>query len=101
MSEHRPSLPLRITVAADDQIDPQARAYAEYRVFGRLAPAHGVRAARVTLRPARRRPDAIECAVLVEHADGRCERFRATGAHTYDAINKAAERLQEEMTVSS
>ncbi len=94
------ALPLRLEVSAAPRIDRQARAYAEYRFFAGLAPVGDVRSARIRLRHLDDRADAVVCSVVIVHDDGTVLRFRATGTHTYEAINKASERLQREMTVS-
>ncbi len=93
--------PLRIHVRAGPRIELQARAYAEYRFFAGLAPLGGVRSVRVSLRHIPGGTDAVVCAVAVVLDDGTGLRFRATGTHTYDAINKAVRRLQNDMSVSS
>jgi ribosome-associated translation inhibitor RaiA len=93
--------PKRIKVIAEDQSgNPQARAYAEYKVFSALVRhAPHVRAARVVLR---RDADghacnAIACAVTVAlepfgsiHAEG-------SGPHAYAAVNRTVERLGDIM----
>ena len=85
--------PLRIQVSAAHDVETQARAYAEYRLFEGLAPVAGVRSARVSLRPIRGREGAVSCSVLIVHDDGRRFRLRATGTHTYQAINRVSERV--------
>lgn len=84
---------LRIEVSAARQVPAQARAYAGYRLFGGLALAPDVRSGRMTLRPIPDRADAVVCVIIVVHDDGRRLRLRATGAHTYQAINRATEHL--------
>lgn len=88
---------LRIDVSAARQVPGQARAYAEYRLFGALVAVSDVRSARVTLRPIRvgGRADDVACTIIVVHDDGRCHRVRATGAHNYQAINRATDRLTD------
>ena len=91
----------RIKVIAEDQSgNPQARTYAEYKVFSALVRhAPQVRAAHVVLRRDARghRCDTIACAVTVAlepsgsvHAEGR-------GPHAYAAVNRTVERLGDMM----
>lgn len=87
------SCALRIEVSAARQVPAQARAYAEYRLFGGLAPLPDIRSARLTLRPIGDPADAVVCSIIVTHDDGRRLCVRATGAHTYQAINRATDRL--------
>jgi len=88
------SSPLRIAVAGAQGTEAQAIAYAEYRMFESLAPVPGVRSARVALRRISGQVPAVACSVCVARTDGTTLRFRLTGAHTYQAINKATERLR-------
>jgi ribosome-associated translation inhibitor RaiA len=87
----------RITVVSeDDAINPQARTYAEYRVFAVLARhTPNVRRVRVVLRQvgARETCDNVGCAVTVALEPAGVLRIRATGPHVYAAINRAVERL--------
>jgi ribosome-associated translation inhibitor RaiA len=89
---------MRIDVLGDDTISPQARTYAEYRIFAaltQLADAEQVRDTRVVLRRARRGNDGdgVRCIVTVTLAGSDPVRVRATGDHPYAAINRAVERL--------
>ena len=88
---------IQIAVQAEEPLNPQARRYAEYRVFAallplthRLHPQH----ATVALRKTSRRGECagIECAITVTVGE-TAFRVRATGDHPYDAINRAADRL--------
>ena len=89
---------MRIQIVAADPISPQARAYAEYRMFAALsqaAQADRVRHARVVLAPAKRAGgcDGVSCTVTVniDGTDGL--RVRAVDDHAYAAINNAVDRL--------
>jgi hypothetical protein len=90
---------MRIEVVAADTISQQARTYAEYRVFAALtqfAEAKKVRRARVVLRPVNlgRGCEGIACTVTVAFEASASLRIRATGPHTYAAINRAVERIR-------
>ena len=96
----RPESPasLHIQVAGDETISPQARTYAEYRVFAALTQSAGTRnarSARIVLRQVK--PDEecgeVACTVTVLlESDTVC--VRANGAHPYAAINRVVERLR-------
>jgi ribosome-associated translation inhibitor RaiA len=90
---------MRIQVLGDDTIGPQARTYAEYRLFAALtqgADADPVSDARVVLRTHRRRQCAVvTCTVTVSLGGRRTVRIRARGDHAYAAINQAVERLRD------
>jgi ribosome-associated translation inhibitor RaiA len=99
----RNSPSMRIDVLGDDTISPQARTYAEYRVFAaltQLADAGQVHGARVVLRRANRgsASDDVTCIVTVTLAGSRPLRVRTTGDHPYAAINRAVERLRSAST---
>jgi hypothetical protein len=88
---------IQIAVQAEDPVSPQARRYAEYRVFAALLPLTPrlhPRQATVALRKTNRPGECagIECAITVIVGD-TAFRVRATGDHPYDAINRAADRL--------
>jgi ribosome-associated translation inhibitor RaiA len=90
---------MRIEIIGDDSMSPQARTYAEYRLFAALSQVvdtSQVRSASLVLRRAksRRHCDGAVCTVVVEMNDGEVARLRALGAHPYAAINRAVERLQ-------
>jgi ribosome-associated translation inhibitor RaiA len=92
----------RILVIADHHsINPQARTYAEYRVFAAVARhIRGVRRVRVVLRSAqekRARKDKVACAITVGLEPSGSLRIRATGPHVYAAINSAVEQLVRAM----
>jgi ribosome-associated translation inhibitor RaiA len=92
---------MRIAVVGDDSIGPQARTYAEYRLFAALSRAvdtSQVEQASLVLRRARtrRHDEAVVCTVTVQFAGGEHTRLRALGAHPYAAINRAVERLRLE-----
>jgi ribosome-associated translation inhibitor RaiA len=97
--DKRTSPPMRIHVLGEDTIGPQARTYAEYRVFAaltQLAYGERVRHARVVLRRATRNRgcDGVTCTVTVAFAESEPMRIRVTGDHEYAAINRAVERLR-------
>lgn len=86
----------RIVVIADDAVSPQARTYAEYRVFALLVRhARSVRLARVVLHKTEGKEtcDTVTCAVTVDLESSGPLSIRATGSHAYAAINRAVERL--------
>jgi ribosome-associated translation inhibitor RaiA len=90
---------MRIEVVGADTISPQARTYAEYRLFAALtqvADAEKVRRARVVLRPVDgpQGCDSIACSVTVALEGSDSIRIRATGPHAYAAINRAVERIR-------
>jgi hypothetical protein len=90
---------MHIEVIGDDGISPQARTYAEYRVFAALTqPAGGerVRMARVHLRRSSRSGacDAVTCTVTVALNGSNQVRLRTVGQHAYAAINRAVDRLR-------
>jgi ribosome-associated translation inhibitor RaiA len=92
----------RILVIADHQsINPQARTYAEYRVFAAVARhIHCVRRVRVVLQSAEKEPpceDRLGCAITVALKPSGSLRIRATGSHVYAAINSAVEQLVRAM----
>jgi ribosome-associated translation inhibitor RaiA len=75
----------------------QTRAYAEYRIFSSVARFGGiVREAHVSL-TSRRAGGAARCVVALTVNAGGCLRVSAGGRHVYDAINRAAERIGEEL----
>ena len=74
----------------------QTRAYAEYRAFSGLARfSHIVHGATVTLTRAERQM--VVCVVTVALEDGRRVRIRSRGRHPYDAINRAADRIGDQV----
>ena len=90
---------MRIHVLGEDAISPQARTYAEYRVFAaltQLAEREQVRHARVVLRSASRSGacEAVTCTVTVALDGQNSMRVRARGDHAYAAINRAVERIR-------
>jgi len=89
---------MRIEVVGDKTISPQARTYAEYRVFAALTRATGIRDARcvrVTLQPlnARAHCGGVACTVTVLFEQSDTVRVHAIGGHPYAAINRAIDRL--------
>lgn len=75
----------------------QTRAYAEYRIFSRLARFDTVvHEAEVSLTSARAGGGA-RCAVALRVDDGGTLRVSTRGRHVYDAINRAAERVGKEL----
>ena len=90
---------MRIEVIGEDPISPQARTYAEYRVFAALtqfAEAEKVRHVRVLLRPANvgRDCEDVVCTVTVSLEGSDSLRIRTTGPHAYAAINRAVQRIR-------
>ena len=92
---------LRIDViATDDSTTPQARAYAEYRVFAALARhARVIRSARVELAYAEPggRAGGVTCAVYLALEPSGSASARARGPHGFSAIDRAAERIRDRM----
>jgi ribosome-associated translation inhibitor RaiA len=91
----------RIFVIADSHsINPQARTYAEYRVFAVVARhTHAVRRVRLVLRQAKEDATGttVSCSVTVHLEPSGSLRIRATGSHAYAAINRAIEQLDVAM----
>ncbi len=88
---------LRISVVADDAISPQARTYAEYRVFAALSRLQQpVFEVQVVLRSTTASaPQAgVTCTVTVVVQSGDALRVRARGGHAYAAINRAVDRMR-------
>lgn len=86
----------RIAVIADDSLSPQARTYAEYRVFAVVARhTRSVHRVQVVLHPIEGQGSChnVTCAVTVELESSAQLRIRATGSHAYAAINNAVDRL--------
>lgn len=72
----------------------QTRAYAEFRIFSSLSRFGDiVQGAVVSLTPAAR-GHSVLCSVLVAFDNGRPVRVTARGRHAYDAINRAAHRIE-------
>jgi hypothetical protein len=91
---------MRIEVLAEEDISPQARTYAEYRVFAALSQFVGadqVRDASVVLGAAHGRygDEGIACTVTVNLDPGGVRRIRTIGDHAYAAINRAVDCLRE------
>jgi hypothetical protein len=85
---------IRIEVLGGDAVGSQARAYAEYRVFAALTQiteSQQIRRARVVLRSVN--GARVSCTVTVSLDGLDPLRVRAIGAHAYDAINRAVERI--------
>jgi ribosome-associated translation inhibitor RaiA len=75
----------------------QTRAYAEYRIFSSVARfSDVVDEAGISL-TARRPGGAARCVVSLTVDDGGCLRISTRGHHIYDAIDRAAERVGEEL----
>ena len=92
----------RILVIADPRaVNPQARTYAEYRVFAAVARhIRGVRRVRVVLRSAEDKPpreDSVTCAISVGLEPSGSLKVRANGSHVYAAINSGVEQLVRAM----
>jgi ribosome-associated translation inhibitor RaiA len=76
----------------------QTRAYAEYRVFSTLARfADVMREVEVTLTPFAVDGSTTRCRVVVTLEGGDCLRVSARGRHVYDAINRAARRISDDV----
>jgi hypothetical protein len=72
----------------------QTRAYAEYRIFSRLARFGDiVRQADISLSALPTDSADVLCRVVVAVGDGRCLRVAARGRHVHEAINRAAQRI--------
>jgi ribosome-associated translation inhibitor RaiA len=87
-------------IGTDDSTTPQARAYAEYRLFATLARHIPViRSVRVMLAHARRSDgaDRVTCVVNLFLEPTGSVRARAQGPHAYSAIDCAAERIGDLM----
>jgi hypothetical protein len=90
---------MRIEVHGESTISPQARTYAEYRIFAALtqfSEADKVRRVRVLLRPVKlgRGGEGIACIVTVGLEGFKSFRIRTTASHAYAAINHAVERIR-------
>ena len=89
---------MRIEVRGDGAISPQARTYAEYRLFAtltQLSQIHQVRRARVLLRKVQPgRGAGVACTVTVTRLGFQPVRIRTIGPHAYAAINSAVDRLR-------
>jgi ribosome-associated translation inhibitor RaiA len=95
---------VRIEVLGDETISPQARTYAEYAVFAALTRSGQTERfshARVVLREVNEagRKQRVACAVTVQLDGAAPIRVRATGTHTYAAINRAVERIRTVATM--
>ena len=87
----------RIVVISDDAtVSPQARTYAEYRVFAVIGRhAKRVRRVRVTLEALQGHggDERLRCAVAVDLERSATLHVRGTGPHIYAAIDRTVERL--------
>jgi ribosome-associated translation inhibitor RaiA len=91
---------MQIDVLGEHSISPQARSYAEYRLFAALSQVVDtgrVRRARLALRRSKHEADSesVSCTVTVELDTDEVLRIRTTGEHPYAAINRAVARLSE------
>jgi ribosome-associated translation inhibitor RaiA len=87
-------------IGTDDSATPQARAYAEYRLFATLARHNPViRSVRVMLAHAKRNGggDGVTCVVELVLEPAGSVRTRAQGPHAYGAIDRAAKRIGDLM----
>jgi len=87
-------------IATDDSTTPQARAYAEYRVFAALARhTRVIRSVCVKLAHAERNGSAgcSTCSVYLMLEPSGSARARAQGPHAFGAIDRAAERIGDLM----
>ncbi len=83
-------------VGEDESSNPQARTYAEYKVFSALVRhTQRVRGARVVLRREghRGKCNSVACAVTVALDPSGSIRARGHGPHAYAAVNRTVERL--------
>jgi ribosome-associated translation inhibitor RaiA len=75
----------------------QTRAYAEYRIFSSVARfgdvVHEAGVSLTSMRPG----GPARCAICLTVSEGGRLRVSARGRHIYDAINRAAERIGEEL----
>jgi ribosome-associated translation inhibitor RaiA len=90
---------MRIEVRGDRAISPQARTYAEYRLFAaltQLTQTNHVRRAVVRLREIQpgRGSAGIACTITVTRTGFQPIRIRTIGSHAYAAINTAVDRLR-------
>lgn len=90
-----PSASIRIDVsAAGGSFDGQTRAYAEYRLFSRLAPLRArVDHATIALLDPRDAGDGVRaiCTITIALHRGARVRVSARAPHIYDAIDRAVE----------
>ena len=88
---------MRIEVVGDDESsNPQARTYAEYKVFSALVQhTQQVRGARVVLRREDHKGgcNGIACAVTVALEPSGSVRALGRGPHAFAAVNRTVERL--------
>src|SRR4051812_17355721 len=87
-------------IATDGATTPQARAYAEYRVFAALARhTRVIRSVRVELAHAEGndRPCCVRCAVHLTLQPSGSARARAQSPHAFAAIDRAADRIRDVM----
>lgn len=92
---------MRIGVSASgEEVDAQTRAYAEYRLFSRLASTDLVSDAAIALIGRGGRLRMAVCAIDVTLNQGKCLRIRARAQHIYDAIDQAVERAAKGVHVS-
>ena len=88
---------MRIEVVAEDESsNPQARTYAEFKVFSALVRhTQRVRGARVVLRREGHHGgcNSVACAVTVALEPSGSVRARGRGPHAYAAVNRTVERL--------
>jgi ribosome-associated translation inhibitor RaiA len=89
--------PIRIEVVGEDESsNPQARTYAEYKVFSALVRhTQRVRGARVVLQRDGRHGEcnSVACNVTVALEPSGSVRARGRGPHAYAAVNRTVERL--------
>src|SRR3982751_2122785 len=87
-------------IGTGDSTTPQARAYAEYRLFATLARhTRVIRCVRVVLAHAERNGSAgrVTCAVDLILEPSGSARARAQGPHAFRASDRAAERIADLM----
>ena len=93
---------VRIGVSASgEDVDAQTRAYAEYRLFSRLAASSDrVSDAEIALIGSHGRLCMAVCSISVTLQQGGCLRIWARAQHIYDAIDQAVERAAKGVHVS-
>lgn len=89
---------MQIEVVAEDAIGPQARVYAEYRLFAtlsRIVDTGMVRHAQIVLRQVGRDSggESILCSITVDTEGADPVTAHGSGHHPYAAINVAVDKL--------
>jgi ribosome-associated translation inhibitor RaiA len=93
--------PKPMTIRVNDSVggSEQTRAYAEYRVFASLAPySRLVREVEVAVSANAGDAPAVLCDVRVQLDSGPRVNVHARGGHAYEAINRAADRVTQQLS---